>query len=196
MVIKRKLVRKLAMVLAIAAMTGGVAIAPRTVVEACASCIHPSHESSAVAGEFLVTVSAFRQNVWDDASHNFNGFNLTEGTPSPVPNGCFYTGAPFPSNDAVSGGYWTVASADPNGITTNGNNQWGTDLDGDSLEHIRAVRQHHALPCTEITPQTMYSSTTCGIVWWPYFSNDHTNTITATRVENCRAGKCDKINVR
>ena len=158
-------------------------------------CIQPNTETSAVVNHYFITVTAFQQSVSDGAGDNLNGLGVQEGTISPGSDGCYYSGAPFPPTSSVTGGLWTIGGADPNGLSTNGTNQWGTDLDGNSATLIDTIRAHVALPCTDHIPQTMYSQTTCNSAYsYPYFYNTQTVTINASTVTNCRAGVCDTIN--
>lgn len=158
-------------------------------------CGGPTGETSAAVGRYLITISAFRQtDVPNIANCNINGLLVQERTIYAGANECYYSGAPFPPKSTVSGGTWTIGGSDPNGIASNGSDQWGTDLDGDTTGLIGDIRQHAKTPCTDHVPQTMVSQTVCNKgIGDPYYFNVQTVTIDPKFVENCRSGKCDRV---
>ena len=74
------------------------------------SAIQPGGESSDVVGHFFVTVTAFRQSVWDSWGSDLTGLVVKEGTITLGQNGCYYTGAPFPPTSSVTGGTWMIGA--------------------------------------------------------------------------------------
>lgn len=161
-------------------------------------CIEPTSETSKFVYRVeapqsaFPTLSAFQQTVSDSNGDNLNGLGVREGTPIPDSNPCHGVGAPFAPTSSVSGGTWVIGAPDPYGSSTNGINQYGSDVVGIPPGFIDWIRANIPLPCTIMVPQTMYSSTTCNPAYArPYFSDTQTITINASTVTNCRAGVCD-----
>jgi hypothetical protein len=188
----KKLLSLRCMLLAISAFV--VLAYPNLLVHA-QCCIGPTTETSSVVNHYLITISAFQQTVSDSAGDNLNGLLVKEGTITPGTDGCWWSKSPYPPVSSVSGGIWTIGGPDPNGLSSNGTNQWGSDADGDLPGMVDMIRANATLPCTDHIPQTMYSQTTCNAaILQAYFFNIQTVTITESTVTNCRAGVCDVIN--
>jgi hypothetical protein len=147
------------------------------------SCLIPTGEISTpqgwstsipTAGQFSVVVTNTNVLTW-----NFGGRTVTETTPSPGSDMCWFSGSAIAPFNQVTGSSW--------GVNENGNNSYdGLDQIGQSVKAVYYYREMGRTPCTTTFPQQM--TIDCSSQNAPYGNpNTITYTITPTTITSSRA---------